>query len=142
MAKRSRREETAARKPAETVRGRVLLADDSVLTCELFGEYLSRRGFAVTFAHDGQAALTQAVQARPDVIVLDLSMPRLDGVATIRRLKEDAQTRSVPVIVLTGHVAEAPRQEALGAGASAFLVKPCLPDEVERVIGEVLARAA
>ena len=50
--------------------------------------------------------------------------------------------RQVPVIVLTGHVAETRRQEAVGAGAAAFLVKPCLPDEVERVIGEVLARAA
>jgi len=144
MAKRSRATEAspAPTTPPATTRGRVLLADDSVLTCELFGEYLSRRGFDVVFAHNGEAAIAQARDSRPDVIVLDLSMPRLDGVATIRRLKEDAQMRQVPVIVLTGHVAETRRQEALGAGAAAFLVKPCLPDEVERVIGEVLARAA
>jgi CheY-like chemotaxis protein len=144
MAKRSRVTEASPPPPTppETSRGCVLLADDSVLTCELFGEYLSRRGFGVVFAHDGEAAVAQARESRPDVIVLDLSMPRLDGVKTIQRLKEDAQMRQVPVIVLTGHVAEGRRQEALGAGAAAFLVKPCLPDEVERVIGEVLTRAA
>jgi len=144
MAKRSRVTDASPPPPTppEPARCRVLLADDSVLTCELFGEYLSRRGFGVIFAHDGEATLAQALESRPDVIVLDLSMPRLDGVATIKRLKEDAHLRRVPVIVLTGHVGEARRQEALTAGAAAFLVKPCLPDEIERVIGEVLTRAA
>jgi len=123
-------------------RGHVLLADDSLLTCELFGEYLTARGFSVVFAHDGEAAVAGAIDARPDVIVIDLSMPRVDGVAAIRRLKRDARTRHIPVIVLTGHVASPREQEALSAGATAFCTKPCLPEEIERTIGDVIARAA
>ena len=123
-------------------RGHVLLADDSLLTCELFGEYLTARGFSVVFAHDGEAAVAGAIDARPDVIVIDLSMPRVDGVAAIRRLKRDARTRHIPVIVLTGHIASPREQEALSAGATAFCTKPCLPEEIERTIGDVIARAA
>jgi two-component system cell cycle response regulator DivK len=132
----------ASAPPVPTSRGVVLLADDSLLTCELFGEYLTCRGFDVVFAHDGETAARLAIDARPSVIVMDLSMPRLDGVAAIRRLKENGQTQRVPVIVLTGHVAETRREEALAAGAAEFLIKPCLPDEIERVIGDVLQRAA
>jgi CheY-like chemotaxis protein len=133
----------AASAPAiKTSRGIVLLADDSLLTCELFGEYLTCRGFDVVLAHDGETAARLAIESTPSVIVMDVSMPRLDGVSAIRRLKDDAHTRGVPVIVLTGHVAEARREEALAAGAAAFLVKPCLPDEIERVIDDVLQRAA
>lgn len=129
-------------RPAPATRGRVLLADDSVLTCELFGEYLAARGFSVDLAHDGETAVARAISASPDVIVIDLSMPRLDGVAAIRRLKADARTRHIPVIVLTGHVASPRQQEAQAAGAALFLVKPCLPEEIERLIAEVVARAA
>jgi len=128
--------------PRAGSRGRVLLADDSVLTCELFGEYLGARGFEVAVAHDGETAIATAVAAKPDVIVIDLSMPRLDGVAAIRRLKDDARTQGIPVIVLTGHVASPRQHEAQSAGAAAFLTKPCLPEEIERLIGDLLGRAA
>ena len=128
--------------PRARSRGRVLLADDSVLTCELFGEYLQARGYTVDFAHDGEAAIAGALAAQPDVIIIDLSMPRLDGVGAIQRLKEDPRTGNIPVVVLTGHVASPRQQEAQRAGATAFLTKPCLPEAIEELIGNILARAA
>ncbi len=143
MAKRAA--SSAAKPPAPRragSRGRVLLADDSVLTCELFGEYLTARGFAVEVAHDGESAIEGAVSAKPDLIVIDISMPRLDGVMAIGRLKADARTRDIPVVVLTGHVASPRQPEAMKAGAAAFITKPCLPEEIERVIDALLPRAA
>jgi CheY-like chemotaxis protein len=138
----AKRRPAAPRHPPPGSRGRVLLADDSVLTCELFGEYLTSRGFTVDFAHDGETAISAAVERKPDLIVIDISMPRLDGVAAIRRLKADERTRPIPVIVLTGHLHSPRQQEAQSAGAAAFVSKPCLPEEIERLIGDLLARAA
>ena len=69
-------------------------------------------------------------------------MPQLDGVGAIQRMKEDPRTRHIPVLVLTGHVAWARQQDAQRAGATAFLTKPCLPEAIEQVIGDILARAA
>jgi len=130
-----------SKKPAPPPRsGLVLLADDSPLTCELFGEYLTHKKFEVISAYDGEAAVALAQEARPDVIVMDLSMPRLSGVAAIERLKADPRTRPIPVVVLTGRVLRANEQDARNAGAAVFLTKPCLPDEIERVINEVLGR--
>jgi CheY-like chemotaxis protein len=123
-------------------RGLVLLADDSALTCELFGEYLTHRGFTVVSAHDGETAIDVARDSQPDVIVMDLSMPRISGVAAIRRLKEDERTQRIPIVVLTGRVLPANQQAAVEAGAEIFLIKPCLPDEIERVISDLLQRAA
>ena len=77
---------------------------------------------------------------KPDVIVIDLAMPRLDGVSAIRRLKESPSAGRIPVILLTGHAMQAIQQGAMEAGADVFLTKPCLPEDLEdnvrRVIGK------
>jgi len=140
MARRAAVAKPSAKGSAPARRGLVLLADDSVLTCELFSEYLTHQKFEVILAHDGEAAVALALQARPDVIVMDLSMPRLGGVAAIERLKENPRTRKVPIVVLTGRVLRTNEQEAHEAGADVFLTKPCLPDEIERVIDELLRK--
>ena len=90
---------------------------------------------------DGEAAVETAIESGPDVIVLDLSMPRLDGVAATKRLKRDARTRHIPIIIVTGYPHKAIQRGALEAGADAFLTKPCLPEDLEREIRKFLTSA-
>ena len=118
--------------------GLVLIVDDSLSAREMYGEYLNHRGFWTVTAPDGEASIAVAFNLRPDVIVMDLAMPRMDGVSAIRRLKQIRRTRGIPVILLTGHALEAIERGALEAGAVVFLMKPCLPEELERQIKQVL----
>jgi two-component system cell cycle response regulator DivK len=134
----------AQRRPSAAARGAglVLIADDTFDTRELYDLYLTRCGFSVLTAADGEAAVQTAVESRPDVVVLDLSMPRVDGVAATTRLKEHPQTRHIPVIVVTGFPHEAAQRRAIDAGADVFLTKPCLPDELEAAVRSLLGRRA
>ena len=115
--------------------------DDTADVRELYAEYLTARGFRVATARDGEAGIAAATQSRPDIIVMDLSMPKLDGIEAIKRLKSDARTRKVPVILLTGYPYRAIEQGALEAGADAFLTKPCLPEDLESHVQHLLDRA-
>jgi CheY-like chemotaxis protein len=110
----------------------ILIADDSRDTRQLYAAYLIHRGFAVVTAADGDTAIDLAVRLRPDLIVMDLAMPRLDGLNATQRLKLHPRTSRVPVIVLTGYPYAAIERGAFEAGADVFLTKPCLPDELER----------
>jgi DNA-binding response OmpR family regulator len=120
----------------------ILVVDDSSHTRELYGEYLAHVGFRVQTTGDGETALQVAGHMRPEVIVLDLSMPRLDGIAVITRLRRDRATRDIPIVMLTGHAAEAIERGVLEAGAKVFLTKPCLPEDLEAHVRQVLKRAA
>jgi CheY-like chemotaxis protein len=119
----------------------VLIAEDTFDTRELYELYLTQRGFRVQTVVDGEAAVETALESGPDVIVLDLSMPRVDGIAATKRLKQDARTRHIPIIILTGYPHKAVHQGALDAGADAFLTKPCLPEDLERQIRKFLVSA-
>ena len=116
----------------------VLIVDDTPDVREMYGEYFTARGFRVATACDGEAGVATATAHRPDVIVMDLSMPRLDGITAIRHLRADARTRKVPVILLTGYPYKAIEDGALEAGADAFLTKPCLPEDLERQVHRLL----
>jgi len=91
--------------------------------------------FAVDEAEDGQEALDKAFAGRPDIIVMDLSLPVLDGWEAIRRLRSDDRTRAIPLIALTGHSVE----EEENPGYDAILVKPCLPEALLSQIRALLA---
>jgi two-component system, cell cycle response regulator DivK len=132
----------ARRRPSAAGRGAglVLIADDTFDTREIYDLYLTRCGFSVLTAADGEAAVQTAVESRPDVVVLDLSMPRVDGVAATKRLKEHPETRHIPVIVVTGFPHQAAQRRAIEAGADAFLTKPCMPDELEAAVRSLLSR--
>ena len=119
----------------------VLIAEDTFDTRELYELYLTQRGFSVQTVVDGVAAVETALESGPDVIVLDLSMPRLDGIAATKRLKRDARTRHIPIIIITGYPHKAIQQGALEAGADAFLTKPCLPEDLEEQIRKFLTSA-
>ena len=90
---------------------------------------------------DGEAAVETALESSPDVVVLDLSMPRVDGIAATKRLKQDPRTRHIPIIILTAYPHKAIQQGALEAGADAFLTKPCLPEGLEQQIRKLLTSA-
>jgi CheY-like chemotaxis protein len=123
----------------------VLIVDDYADAREMFAAYMTKRaGFRVIEANDGHAALKQAMAQIPDVIVMDLSLPGMDGWEATRRLKNDARTKHIPVLALTGHalVGGPERQRAIEAGCDAFLPKPCLPMDLVAEIQRLLAEAA
>ena len=120
-------------------RGRILIVDDFEDARDLYAEFLRLQGYEVAGAADGPAALHLALPADYDVIVLDLALPRMDGLEVLRHLRKNPKTKSTPIIILSASVGQEPREEALAAGADLFLEKPCLPDELEHAIASVLS---
>ena len=108
----------------------VLIVDDTVDARELYASYFTAMGLRVVTAQDGEAGIAAAIHYRPDVIVMDLAMPRIDGITATKYLKGHARTRHVPVILLTGYPYKAIENGALEAGADVFLTKPCLPEDL------------
>ena len=102
----------------------VLIVDDAHDDRQMYTTYLGVHGFRVETAADGEQALRMVRMARPDVIVMDLSLPHLDGWEATRRLKHDPATTNVPVVALTGHVENRSVERALEAGCDAYVVKP------------------
>jgi two-component system cell cycle response regulator DivK len=121
--------------------GLILIADDTFDTRELYGFYLTQCGFAVQTVTDGEEAVEAALESRPDVIVLDLSMPRVDGIAATKHLKSQPDTRHIPVILVTGFPHRAAQRGALDAGADVFLGKPCLPEDLARHVQRLIDRS-
>jgi CheY-like chemotaxis protein len=115
---------------------RALVVDDNDDTRELYALYLRERGWEVEELANGEEALAVAKIFAPDVIVMDLAMPLVDGVEATRRLKRDPRTKEVPIIALTAHVHRA--HEAIAAGGTDFLIKPCLPQDLLSVLEGVV----
>jgi len=114
----------------------VLIVDDFADNREMYSQFLEFSGFRVAEAQNGHEALEQAFALRPDLIVMDLSLPGLDGWEATRRLKADERTRTTPVIALTGHALAGHSKGAIDAGCDAFITKPCLP---ERLLEEIIS---
>jgi chemosensory pili system protein ChpA (sensor histidine kinase/response regulator) len=123
------------------VRARVLVVDGSVGDRELFAEYLEYRGCAASVSPAAAAALGDAQRLRPDVIVLDLDLPRLAGWAILRDLRRDPVMGDTPVIGLTRQATDARREEARALGA-ALLAKPCEPDALYLAVSKAAAGGA
>jgi len=119
--------------------GVILVVDDTSDTRELYSLYFTSRGFKVPTAPDGLSGIDAAYRHQPDVIVMDLSMPGLDGIEATRRLKADARTSHIPVLMLTAYPMHAVRGGALD-GADGFLTKPCLPADLEQHVQRLLVR--
>jgi len=126
---------------SKTERPRVLVVDDYPDAREMYSEYLEFSGFDVIQAVNGMEALQRAVDAAPDIILMDLSLPVMDGWEATRRLKEDARTSSIPVVALTGHALAGISEGAMKAGCDAFVTKPCLPEDLVKEIRKVLDRS-
>jgi len=117
----------------------ILLVDDFKDNRDLYEYFLSRKGSRVTLASDGQEALDKAFELQPDLVVMDLSLPVLNGWEATRRLKADERTRHIPVVILSGHDLSSATADLDCAG---FLLKPCLPDTMIAKIGRVLDKQA
>jgi len=118
----------------------VLFADDTLDTRDLYAMYFTSRGYHVLTSTDGQSAIEMALAGRPDVVIVDLAMPKLDGISVTRLLKSDPRTQATPIIILTAYPQEAIDGGALEAGADIFLTKPCLPEDLETHVRELLKR--
>ncbi|MGH7266347.1 MAG: response regulator [Candidatus Rokuibacteriota bacterium] len=119
---------------------RVLMVDDNEDNRDLYMTGLTAEGFEMHDARDGREAIERARAIRPDVIVMDLGLPGVDGWAATRRLKADPVTARIPVIALTAHSLDDSRKKAVAAGCDVFCTKPCLPDELAQKIRGVLGR--
>jgi CheY-like chemotaxis protein len=106
----------------------------------MYSEYLDFAGFDVVEAANGMEALARAVDASPDIILMDLSLPVMDGWEATRRLKADRRTAGIPVVALTGHALAGISDGAKQAGCDAFVTKPCLPEDLVREICRILDR--
>ncbi len=119
----------------------ILVVDDYQDAREMYAEYLQFSGFRVAEARNGNEAVEQAFALKPDLILMDLSLPGMDGWEATRQLKSDDRTRHIPVVALTGHALAGPSEGAKKAGCDSFVTKPCLPDdlviEVRRMLNAV-----
>lgn len=122
---------------------RILIVDDEPHIVELVRVCLEDPDFEILEARDGETGLAMARQIQPDVILLDVMMPRMDGYAVCRALKQDPRTSGIPVVMLTAKGLEADRQKGLESGADAYLSKPFSPTKLHAQVREHLrGRAA
>ena len=116
----------------------ILVVEDNEMNRDMLCRRLERQGYAVLVAQDGIEGVEMARAERPDLIVMDLSLPRVDGWEATRRLKGDERTRAIPVIALTAHAMSTDRDKALAAGCDDFDTKPVdfarLAGKIERAL--------
>ncbi len=115
---------------------RVLLVEDNPENRDMLSRRLIRRGYEIEFAEDGEEAVRKARDASPALILMDLSLPVMDGWEATRRIKADAATAGIPVIALTAHAMASDRERALDAGCDDYDTKPV---DLERLLGKMLA---
>lgn len=115
---------------------KILLVEDNEMNRDMLSRRLIRRGYVVVTAADGRAAVDATLQERPDVVLMDMALPVLDGWEATRLIKSDARTASVPVIALTAHAMAQDRTRALAAGCDEFDTKPV---DLERLVGKIVA---
>lgn len=120
--------------------GKVLVVEDNQDSRELVVKILTNRGYTVIEAVDGEDALMKAAEEMPALILMDISLPKLDGYEVTRRLKAMEDFRDVPVIALTAHAMKGDREKALAAGCRGYITKPIsirdLPEQVRRFMEE------
>jgi CheY-like chemotaxis protein len=116
----------------------VLVAEDNIVNRELMRELLEVRGYHVTEACDGLEALEMLEQTRPDIVLLDLGMPKLDGFGVVQKIRDNPRLVDLPVLAVTAYAMRGDREQVLNAGFDGYLSKPidaaALATEIERLI--------
>jgi two-component system alkaline phosphatase synthesis response regulator PhoP len=120
---------------------KILIAEDSSTVRRVVAGRLAADGYQVVEAADGEAALRLTRAERPDLVVLDKVMPKCDGFEVVRALREDPQTRDIPVVMLTERATEPDVLSGLGLGVDEYMAKPFSPRELSARVQRVLARA-
>ncbi|GAB4556839.1 MAG: response regulator [Haliangiales bacterium] len=115
---------------------KILIVEDNEMNYMVLSRQLQRRSFEICIGTDGQEGLNLAVSANPDLILLDLSLHKIDGWEVARRLKADPQTQSIPIIALTAHAMVGDREKALAAGCDDYDTKPV---DITRLISKINA---
>ena len=113
---------------------RILLVEDNPENRDMLSRRLTRRGYALSFAVDGEEAVRLTHSELPDLVLMDLSLPVMDGWEATRRLKSDAATRHIPIIALTAHAMVGDRERAIEAGADDYDTKPV---DIERLLTKI-----
>lgn len=130
---------------SESTQKTVLLVEDNEDNLVVYRTILEHVGFRVIEARDGEEGVNRAKEQLPNLILMDISIPKIDGWEATQRLKSDENTRDIPIIALTAHALEEDRQKALQAGCDGYLAKPVEPrrvvQEVERFVGPARATA-
>jgi two-component system cell cycle response regulator DivK len=119
----------------------LLIVDDYPDALDIWAIYLRSLGYEISTASDGEEALAQAYRLRPDLIVLDLELPRISGYDVAKRLRADSETQHIPLIAATGYSHESQLDRAREAGFDEVVVKPCDPDALVQVIERLLQSA-
>ena len=120
---------------------RVLVVNDDAIVRRILGAMLERAGFLVLYAPDGEAAWRELLQHGVDLVITDLSMPKLDGLQLLRRIRTTSECALLPVIVLTGSAQDETGREAAEAGANASLAKRLSPGALLATVERVLSEA-
>jgi CheY-like chemotaxis protein len=122
-----------------TVATRILLVEDNEMNRDMLSRRLERRGFEVLLAVDGAAGVAAARELRPDLVLMDIDLPVMDGYAATRALKSDPATSAIPVIALTASAMVGDREKCLAAGCDDYDTKPV---ELPRLLAKIEARLA
>ena len=121
-------------------RGTILVVDDFEDTRLLLRTWLQKKGFRVVEAENGNRAIAAAESSRPDLIIMDVEMPELDGLAATRKIRELKDFAAVPIVAVSAYGADQYRDHALAAGCNEYVSTPFEPDELERLIRTLLNR--
>ena len=113
---------------------KILIVEDNEMNRDMLSRRLIRKGFEVVMAEDGQKGVDMSVSERPDLILMDLSLPVMDGWQATSTIKEAEGTKDIPIIVLTAHAMAGDREKALEAGADEYDTKPI---EFKRLLGKI-----
>jgi CheY-like chemotaxis protein len=117
----------------------VLVVEDYQDAREMYVAYLQFSGYRVAEATNGLEAIEKTLELLPDIILMDLALPKLDGWEATKRLKSDDRTKHIPIVALTGHALAGYAEGARQAGCDSFVTKPCLPDALVAEIRRMLA---
>jgi DNA-binding response OmpR family regulator len=122
-------------------RSTILVVDDEADICDLVSYNLGREGFRVVEEHDGKAALDRVFKAAPDLLILDLLLPKMSGLEVLRAIRNEPRTRALPIILLTARATEMDKLVGFERGADDYLTKPFSPKELVARVRALLRRA-
>jgi two-component system, cell cycle response regulator DivK len=112
----------------------ILIVEDNEMNRDMLSRRLQRRGYEVVIAMDGESGIAAAAEHRPDLVLMDMSLPVIDGWEATRRIKADPATSGIPVIALTAHAMAGDREKAIAAGCDDYDTKPIeLPSLIEKI---------
>jgi len=128
----------APKKGVTVFQGKVLVVDDEVYILHILDFSLGAEGYEVITAADGEQALEKAISEKPDLIILDIMMPKMDGYETCEKIKKLPETKHIPVLLLTAKGRDIDRQRGFDSGADDYITKPFSPNKLISRVQEIL----